>query len=70
MIKWRKYLKRCPVRDKISVEKADLHALCRPSMDEMMILPKPLFSKAPLIENLMPDTPLPLFPYYKRDKGK
>ena len=35
----------------------------------MMILPKPLFSKAPLIENLTPDTPLPLFPYYKRDKG-
>ena len=36
---------------------------------QKMILPKPLFSKVPLIENRMPDTSLPLFPYYKRNKG-
>ena len=36
---------------------------------QKMILPKPLFSKAPLIENRTPDTLLPLFPYYKQNKG-
>ena len=64
MIKLRKYFKRRPFRDKISVEKAGQSVLRRPFGDGMMILPKPLFSKAPLIENLTPDTPFPLFPYY------
>ena len=37
MIKWRKYLKRCPFRDKISVEKAEQSALRRPSGDGIWI---------------------------------
>ena len=37
MIKWRKYLKRCPFRDKISVEKAEQLALRRPFGDGIWI---------------------------------
>ena len=37
MIKWRKYLKRCPFRDKISVEKAEQLALRLPFGDGIWI---------------------------------
>ena len=37
MIKWRKYLKRCPFRDKISVEKIEQPALRRPFWDGIWI---------------------------------
>ena len=37
MIKWRRYLERCPFRDKISVEKAEQPALRRPFGDGIWI---------------------------------
>ena len=37
MEKWRKYWRRFPVREKISVEETDLHALRRPVRDGIWI---------------------------------